>query len=572
MERRLAAILAADVVGSTRLIEQDEAGTLAALRGRRTGILEPLVAAHYGRIVKVMGDGMLAEFASAVNAVDCAVELQERMSAANQEFAPDRQIVLRIGVNLGDVVVEDGDLYGDGVIIAVRLEGIAEPGSILVSGSAYDQVRNKVKAAFDNLGMQELKNIAEPVRVYRVQSSPAATATDGEPPPLPAMPSIAVLPFTNISNDADQDAFCDGLTEDLITDISRTPGLFVIARNSSFAYKGKNADARRIARDLGVRYLLEGSARRAAGRVRINAQLIDAVGGGHLWAERFDRGLDDIFAMQDEVTGKIVEALVGRLTTAPARKRPANLEAYDLCVRGRLLVAQSPAAAREARLLLQRAIALDPTYAEAHRWLGLYLWEAWVVWAEPMEPHRRQALAMAEKAVALDPNDAGNHCALGYILAYEGAGRAAEADAAFAAALARDPNHADAWANRSDVSVLRGRPAEAIDKLHRALRLNPHPPGRYYWILGNAQYAARQYEEAIETLRHEATYRTGSRRTLAASLAQLGRLDEARREAELFMVSNPHFAIGPWLASHPFTDDATRQHFLDGYRKADLPE
>ena len=373
-----------------------------------------------------------------------------------------------------------------------------------------------------------------------------------------------------MSTDPEQETFADGLTEDLITELSRNADLFVIARNSTFAYKGKSMDVRRIANDLGVRYLLEGSARRAAGQVRINVQLIDAAGGGHLWVERFDRSLEDVFAVQDEVTAKIVEALVGRLTTRPPRNRPKSMEAYDLCVRARILTEESPQAAREARLLFQQAISLDPGYAEAYRWLALNLLLGWLHWGEPMDPTRRLAVETAEKAVVLDSNDAGCHWVLGYVLAHER--RWPESDAQFAAALELDPNHADAWVQLSDLTVLSGRPAEAIEQIHKALRLNPHPPSEYYWLLGQAQYAARQYEAAIETLRKEKTYRTGSRRFLAASLAQLGRLDEARREAEFFMISNPHFTISYWVLTQPFRDEAMREHFVDGYRKAGLPD
>jgi TolB-like protein len=374
-----------------------------------------------------------------------------------------------------------------------------------------------------------------------------------------------------MSHDPEQEPFTDGLTEDLITDLSRNTGLFVIARHSTFAYKGKSADVRRIAGDLGVRYLLEGSARRAAGRVRINVQLIDAIGGDHLWAERFDRSLEDIFAVQDEVTGKIVEALVGRLAAPPPpRNRPKSMDAYDLCVRGRALIGRSPEAARESTLLLRQAIALDPGYAEAHRWLAVNLWAAWAHWGEPVEPSRSMAVATAERAVALDPNDAGCRWVLGHVLAYER--RFAEADAEFAAALQIDPNDADAWAMTADESVFRGEPADALEQIQKALRLNPHPPSWYYWELGLAQYAARQYDAAIATLRMEATYRTVSRRILAASLAQLERIDEARREAALFMASNPLFSISHWAETQPFRDEATRAHFLDGYRKAGLPD
>ncbi len=574
IQRRLAAVLAADVVGYSRLMEEDESETMAALKARRKDVLQPVVKRHQGRVFKLTGDGVLVEFSSAVNAVQCAIDLQQAMAAANRELPPARGIVLRIGINLGDVIVEGSDLYGDGVNVAARLEGLAEPGGICVSRSVYDQVKRKVEVGFDELGPHAVKNISEPLHVYSVRSQVSATrerdGSDQQPLRLPAKPSIAVLPFTNMSNDSDQESFADGLTEDLITDLSRNAGLFVIARNSTFAYKGKSVDARRVAQDLGVRYLLQGSARRAAGRVRINVQLIDAVGGSHLWAERFDRSLEDIFAVQDEVTGKIVEALVGRLAGPPPRKRPKSLEAYDLCVRARILNDQSPQAAQEAYLLLRRAIALDPVYAEAHGLLATNRWIGWVHFGEPEDPNRRLALELAEKAVALDPNDAGCRGVLGVILAYER--RWTESDAEFAAALQLDPNDADAWADLSDISVMAGRVTDGLEQIRRAFRLNPYPPVWYYLLLGQAQYAARQYESAVVTLHHEETYRTGSRKFLAASLAQLGRLEEARREVEMFLVSNPHFTISHWVASQPLRDVATLEHFVDGCRKAGLPE
>ncbi|MBZ9674038.1 winged helix-turn-helix domain-containing tetratricopeptide repeat protein [Mesorhizobium sp. ES1-3] len=391
-----------------------------------------------------------------------------------------------------------------------------------------------------------------------------------KPLPLPDKPSIAVLPFVNFSNDAGQDSFCDGLTEDLITDLSRISGLFVIARNSTFAYKGKAMDVRAIAGELGVRYLLEGSARRDAGRVRINAQLVDAASGDHLWAERFDRGLDDIFAVQDEVTAKIVEALLGRLRAPPPRNRPTNLDAYDLCVRARKLIDDSPQTAREAHLMLTRAVALDPDYAEAYRWLAMNHWMGWVHWGEPIDPNRRIALDLARKAVAIDPNDAGCHWVLGNLLAYER--DFAEADAEFARAFELDPNEADAWATLSDITTLAGRVEEGLEYIRKAFRLNPFPANWYYLTLGQAQYAARDYAAAIETLRRDETYRTSSRRFLAASLAQLGRLDEARAEVELFLVGNPHFTTRHWVWTEPFRDDATREHFIEGFHKAGLPD
>lgn len=387
---------------------------------------------------------------------------------------------------------------------------------------------------------------------------------------LPAKPSIAVLPFANFSNDPEQEAFADGLTEDLITDLSRIGGLFVIARNSTFAYKGKAVDVREIARELGVRYLLEGSARRAAGRVRINAQLVDAVSGEHLWAERFDRSLEDIFAVQDEVTAKIVEALLGRLRAPPPRNRPKNIEAYDLCVRARKLIEESPQTAREAHLMLTRAVSLDPEYAEAYRWLAMNHWMGWVHWGEPIEPNRSIALELARRAVAIDPNDAGCRWVLANLLAYER--RFDEADAEFAKAFELDPNEADAWATLSDIAVLAGQVGEGLEHIRKAFRLNPFPASWYYLMLGQAQYAARDYEAAVETLRKEETYRTSSRRFLAASLAQLGRFDEARAEVEMFLVANPHFTTRYWVMTEPLRDTATLEHFVDGFRKAGLPE
>jgi TolB-like protein/class 3 adenylate cyclase/Tfp pilus assembly protein PilF len=575
VERRLVAILAADVVGYTRLCEQSDASTLAALKERRGKILSPLVEEHRGRIVKEMGDGVLVEFASVVNAVACAIELQDRMADANKGVPEDRRIVWRIGINLGDVIVDQGDLYGDGVNLAARLQAIAAPGEICVSGIVYDQVKRKLDLGVDEMGPQVIKNVAEPIPAFRVRAAAAPSAAQTASLAkaelaLPAKPSIAVLPFTNMSGDPEQETFVDGLTEDLITDLSRSAGLFVIARNSTFAYKGRPVDVRVTARELGVRYVVEGSARRAAGRVRVNAQLIDAIGGDHIWAERYDRSFEDIFAVQDEVTAKIVEALVGRLAGGPSRKRPTNLEAYELCVRARGASFQTALGAREARMLLEKAIALDPDYAEAHCWLALNLWLGWLFWNEPIDTTRPRALAEAQRAVALDPNDAGNRWVRAIILGHER--RFAEADAEFEATFGLDPNHADAWAMRSDLVTLRGDPAKGVEFVRRALRLNPHPPGWYYWMAGQSYYALGDYRSAVEALRNPETYRTTSRRLLAAALAQLGRLEEARQEAELFMMSNPHFTITHWATSQPFGDDALRRHFIDGYRKAGLPD
>jgi TolB-like protein len=572
-QRRLAAILAADVVGYSRLMQLDEAGTLAALKTRRREVFQPAIARHRGRIVKVMGDGVLVEFASAVDAVECAAQLQEAMAAANAGSPSDRWIVLRIGVNLGDVIVEGSDLYGDGVNIAARLEALAEPGTVYVSQTVFNHVRAKVSLKFEDIGEQNLKNMPEPVRVYRLAEgkAPMPSGTDADLP-LPGKPSIVVLPFVNMSADAEQSYFVDGLTEDLITDLSKVPELFVIARNSSFAYKGKSVDVRQIARELGVKYVLEGSARRAADRVRINAQLIEANAGGHIWADRFDRDLADIFATLDEVIGKIVEALVGKLVAAglKERYRPANLEAYDLCLRGRAAWAHSTEAGVEAIPLFEQAIALDPHYAEAYRFLAANQTNAWVYMNRPMVPFRQQSMASASKAVELDPDDSGSHWVLAYVLLLER--RWDESAKEFEISLRLNPNDADVWAEFAELKAFEGCGVEAIACGQKALRLNPRPPSHYFWALGFAQFAAGQYEAAVKTLRNEATYRTESRRLLAAALAQLDRQEEARDEAKLYLARNPRFRISYWVETQPFRDLATRDRFVEGYRKAGLPE
>ena len=485
-----------------------------------------------------------------------------------------------------------GTLLRDGAPVAVSHRGlkllaalVARPGEILSKAELLD-------AAWPGMAVEEANLTVQIAQLRKLLGGPAdggdwiATIprvgyrftrtverlgeAKRKPLPLPGKPSIAVLPFTNVSNDPEQEAFADGLTEDLITDLSRTAELFVIARNSAFAYKGKARDVREIAEELGVRYLLEGSVRHAAGRVRINAQLIDATSGDHLWAERFDRDLDDIFAIQDEATARIVEALLGRLRTPPPRQRSKSLEAYDLCVRARRLMDDTPQAAQEAHLLLTRAIALDPDYAEAHRWLALNHWMGWVHSGGPSEASRGTALKLARKAVTLDPNDAGCRWALAYLLAYER--DFAEAEAEFAKALELDPNEADAWAALSDITVLAGRVEEGLEHIRKAFRLNPFPASWYYLPLGQALYAAGEHQAVVEALRRDETHRTSSRRFLAASLAQLGRLDEARAEAELFLVGNPDFSIRHWAMMEPFRDDMLRGRFVDGFRRAGLPE
>src|SRR5215469_9254664 len=370
VQRRLAAILAADVVGYSRLMEQDEAGTMAILRGRRKEVLKPLVARHHGRIFKATGDGVLIEFGSAVDAVECAVDLQRDMAAANSESPDARRIMLRIGVNLGDVMIEGSDLYGEGVNIAARLEALAEPEGVIVARTVFNHVRGKVKLGFDDLGEQQLKNIAEPVRIYRLRPY-GEVATTRTTLTLPDKPSIAVLPFANMSGDAAQEYFADGMVDEIITALSRFRNLFVIARNSSFTYKGRAVDVKQVGRELGVRYVLEGSVRRAGDRLRIAGQLIDASTGGHLWADRFEGALAQVFDLQDQVTGSVVGAIAPKLEQAEierAKRKPTvSLDAYDYFLRG---LAGANRWTREdnneALSLFNRAIEVDPNFASAY--------------------------------------------------------------------------------------------------------------------------------------------------------------------------------------------------------------
>jgi TolB-like protein len=535
-------------------------------------LFEPEIGKHHGRIFKLMGDGLLAEFGSVVDAVECAVTLQRGMMERNASVSVDKRIELRIGINLGEVIVDDEDRYGEGVNLAARLQQFADPGGICVSGKVSKEVAKKLTFGFEPLGEKRMKNISEPVDCYRVNLQLTSVHT-GSPAPSKLSPraAIAVLPFTNMSSDPEQDYFADGLAEDLITDLSKVPGLFVSSRHSAFTYRDSSIDIRQVARDLSVRYIVEGSVRRAATRVRINVQLIDADDGAHIWADRFDRDLTDIFLLQDEVVAKIVSAFAGVLptTSRSPRQRATNLEAYDLFVRGRVLVTQSIQSNMAARPLLKRSIELDPNFADAHSWLGMSHLCGWAYWGEEAQPHRSLALAAAQQAVSLDSDNAVARAILGYVLVFEG--KLDEGGMELAKALTIDPNHADAWAFSGELKAFEGSPGEGLDNIGTAFRLNPHPPGWYYWLLGLIQYAASRYEDAVDTLRNPATHRLGSQRILAASLAQLGRLDEARVEAAQFFSAHPHFSIDHWANTQPFRNKADRQRFIEGYLKAGLP-
>ncbi len=580
LERRLAAILAADVVGFSRMMEKDETGVLAELKARRRNILMPQLARHKGRVVKLMGDGVLIEFGSAVDAVHCAVALHQDFSAANS--AAGHQIILRIGINVGDVIVEGGDLYGDGVNIASRLEGLAPPGGVLVSEAVHVQVRGKVTVAFADAGHLLLKNIETAVRAW-TWGGAAKTVGQVTRPGSGAVttetrPSIAVLPFANMSGDPEQEYFSDGISEDVITDLSKIAGLLVVSRNSSFAYKGKVADVREVGQALQVTSVLEGSIRRSGNRVRISAQLIDAGTGHHLWAERYDRELTDIFAVQDEVTKHIVDAL--RVTLKPAeqallgRGRTQNVEAHDCFLRGReLLLAPIRNRADFDRILdvLGRAIDLDPGYAEPHAGLGLaHLFDFNNKWGYVPDALDRSFDFFA-RAMQLDPNEPYAHYAAAVVCLFRRDLEGAQAQTR--KALALNPNYALAYGTRGSIEVFLGRPAEAEPYLLHAIRLDPANTGQYLHFLGLARLVAGDDEAAVATFEdriRRAPHSDTSRAYMIAALGHLGRLAEARQTWGEIVAINPMFSFKDTLARLPFRNPADLARLAEGIRKARL--
>jgi TolB-like protein/class 3 adenylate cyclase len=572
--RRLAAILAADVVGYSRLMSADEAATLAALKVRRREILQPLVAKHHGRVVKVMGDGVLVEFASAVNAVACSVELQEAMDTANADLPEDRRIVLRVGINLGDVIAEGSDLYGEGVNIAARLEALAEPGSVFISGKVRQEVANKLKLSFDDLGEQNLKNIPEVVRVYRVSAS--VTTSDEvilRKTVAGSKPTIAVLPFTNMSGDPEQQYFSDGIMEDIITELSRFRSLFVIARNSSFLFRDKAADAKQIGRTLGAAYIVEGSVRRMGPRVRVTAQLIEAATGNHLWAERYDRDLQEIFEVQDEVVRAIVAVLPGRIEEAGAysarRKRPESLEAYDFLLRGiELAKTFDDASTEPARKMFEEAIAVDAGIAPAYAWLANLRLRDW--WTKTRSVSSLdEAFALAKKAVAADGNDGVCNGILG--MAYLERRNFDEATFHTERFIALNPNDSSAPLLMGELLAYLGRPDEGITWIERAFRLNPFSPQAYTSFQGMILFAARRYAESIAAFNRmlvgtsiwEVMY-------LVAGYAYLGQLQEAHTLIAERVTPHPEVSLLAFAAKEPFKQPADLDHLLEGLRIAGI--
>ena len=585
MERRLAAILAADVIGYTRLMGADEAGTLGRLFDLRKNSLEPLIGEHRGRVVKLTGDGLLIEFASIVDAMKCAVAWQDAVEEREKSVADHKRITFRIGVNLGDVLVDEDDIFGDGVNIAARLESLADPGGICLSGDAYRHVKGKVDVAFEDLGEQVLKNVAEPVHVFRVVGgNPIAAehATAGSGEDLAEKPSIAVLPFVNMSGDPEQEYFSDGIAEDIITELSRFRSLIVIARNSSFTYRGRTAKVQEIGADLGVQYLVEGSLRKAGNRIRISVQTVEAATGKQIWAHRYDRDLKDIFAVQDEVSQSIVATLPGRLEQADAeraaRKHTNNMTAYDFVLRGNQHLARMKYDDNvEAQRMYENAIELDASYAHAYARLSAACFDSVFIWSRD-DAAKSRALEFARKALALDANDSWSHASLGLALMLHKEDR--QAEIYLRKAIELNPNEAHTAAFLAEVTLCWGRPEESLEWSALAMRLNPHCPDWYRGTKAEALYLIGAYERSVQTLMEMTVFDHWDHRTLAAGYGQLGRRDDAGRAWGLFLAEwNLAVERGEDVPSDPvtyaleedlFRRESDRRHWLEGLRLAGI--
>jgi len=580
-QRRLAAILAADVAGYSRLMSVDEEGTLKTLNLYR-GVVTQLIEEHQGRVVSTAGDGLLAEFGSAVQAVRSAVAVQQALARRNADLGEARRMRFRIGINVGDVMVQGSDVLGDGVNIAARLQQMAAPGSILVSATVWEQVEGKLSFPCVHRGEQTVKNIARPVRTYRVdwEQPDMVGAGPSDLPALPAKPSIVVLPFTNMGGDPEQEYFADGISEDIITALSKSRWLFVIARNTSFVYKGKAVDIKQVGRDLGVRYVLEGSVRRAGNRVRITAQLIEAATGTHLWSGRYDRDLADIFAVQDEITENVVGAIEPELLQIErqraAHKSPENMDVWDHYARGLWRLFQFDAEGDlRAEQHMRRAIEIDPSSALGHMGLARVLnVRIWWGWSETLDADWRAAYAAARRAIELDDRDPHTHYAStwSHLLRRDHESALAEAQKA----IDLTPNFALAYFVLGATRVFLGRFDQASDPIQRAMRLSPHEPLAFssYRFRALAQYHQGHYEEGAKLARagigvrpHHLLYRA-----LAACYGQLGRAEEARAALAEMQRLQPKNAESLWELTNPYVDPAHRAHFIEGLRKAGLPE
>ncbi|MFK0691399.1 adenylate/guanylate cyclase domain-containing protein [Mesorhizobium sp. IMUNJ 23033] len=574
MERRLAAVLAADMAGYSRLMEADEQGTLARLRTHRIELIDPAIAKNQGRIIKTTGDGMLVEFQSVVDAVRCAAEMQIRMRRRNTDVPEDRRIQFRIGINLGDIIFDEGDIYGDGVNVAARLEQLADVGGVCVTQAVYEQVSDRIEVKFEDLGEKSLKNILRPVRVWRAILEDAASAVGiGAARRGVIKPSIAVLPFANMSGDSEQEFFVDGLTEDIITELSRRHELFVISRNSTFVYKGQSVNLREIAQKLGAQYLVEGSVRKSGGQLRVTAQLIDTASDTHIWAERYDRKLDDVFAIQDELTAAIVATLPGRLEAAQqdlvARKTPASMAAYECVLAAKVRHHRSNRAENEEALkLITRAVELDPDYAHAHAWKGCILGQAWGYgWCADKDATFDEVVREVESAQALDANDAD----VQRILAAINISRndLTKARHHQERALALNPNYDLVVVQQGELLTWLGRPKEGADWIRKAMQLNPHHPERFWSHLGKAHFAAREYSEAVEAFMHLSKMDASQHAFVAAAYGWLGDRTAAAAHYAKIGKLDSEFTIDTLVATLHYANNADLQHLVDGLKTAE---
>jgi adenylate cyclase len=585
VDRRLAAILAVDIAGYSRLMGANEEGTLRQLKEHRKELIDPKITEHRGRIVKTSGDGMLVEFVSVVDAVRCAVDVQRGMIERNAKLPVESRIQFRVGINVGDIISDDNDIYGDGVNVAARLEALAEPGGICVSRNVHDQVRDKLSFSFEDIGEQVFKNIARSIGVHRVSLAENAPLTvvkstaAAQKPELASSdrPSLAVLPFANMSGDPEQEYFADGISEDIITGLSKLRWFFVIARNSSFAYKGKTADVKRAARELGVRYVLEGSVRKSGNRVRITAQLIDAATGNHIWADHYDGNLTDIFALQDEITEKVVAAIEPRLLEAEGirsqNRSPEDLGAWDMVIQANSLFWRLTKAETETAIeTLRRAVQRYPEYAPARSMLAFVLLISGYLGWGLMDPQLKEAATLAGRAAELDDSDPWAHLALGFVAFVRR--RTNVATAEFRRALALNPNFAAAHGYLGWTLAFDGQADQAITHLEEAIRLSPHDPQNAIFNTGLAvaHYLEGRYADAVEysrkTLQQRSAF-TAGHRIYCASLAQDGQIDEAREALARLKEMHPDLSIA-WIERHvPYTPGPMAK-FLEGMRKAGL--
>ncbi len=576
--RRLSAVLIADVVGYVPKMRDDEMSTHIQVKADFEALLAPRVVAHHGRVVKTTGDGIHAEFGSVVDAVECAIEIQ-RASGVADPGPEQSRLQYRLAINLGDVIIEENDIYGDAVNIAVRLQGITEPGGIFLSGDAYRHVKGKTKFAFEALGERQLKGVAEPIEVFRVAPDGATSGKEparrpGGAATLPAAPSIAVLPLEDLNPDKEQNYFSDGITNDLITDLSKFSELFVIASDTAFTYKGKDARIQDVGRELAVRYVVTGSVRRAGDRIRININLVDSTTGRHIWAERYDRPTTDLFELQDEIVQTVVGTLVTRVHHSENQRvlssKPDKFQAYDAYLRGRAVwQSWTGDANREARDWFNRAIELDPSFSLAYGYLSYTLVQGWLGgWTRDRETLER-ARQLAQKAVELGPSEFDNHWSLA--AAYLHDREFDKAMAAYRRAYELNPNSPSLLVDLSEALVYVGRVDEAVQHVERAMRLNPIYPDWYLWTLGIVLYHAGEYQRALEALLKMSNPANLSRRHLIATNVRLGRMAEARRVAAEFMANEPTYTLDRervW----PYRDEAMREQLVADLRSAGLPD